>query len=70
MATYTDAEMLEKVREAIYTIMDKGKSYSINGRTYTRQDLTDLADLETRYQKRVDNAAGRSTLFGAYRRPQ
>jgi len=68
MATYTDQQMLDKVREGIFNIVQKGQSYSINGRTYTRQDLGDLESLEKYYQKRVSAGGGRNTNYYAFRR--
>jgi hypothetical protein len=35
----TDAELLEKVRTGIATVIDKGQSVTILGRTYTRPSL-------------------------------
>lgn len=70
MSTYTDTQMYEQVRNAIYSIVTKGKSYTIGDRTYTRHDLKDLQELETYYKKRADAAGGRTTNYAAFQRPQ
>ena len=57
MATYTDAQLLESVREAINTIATGAQSYSIAGRTYTRGNLKELMELEKTLQRRVNTAA-------------
>ena len=55
VTAHTDAEMLALIRDAIYQIVEKGSAaYTINGRSYTRQDIDRLNRLEKYYQARVD----------------
>ena len=65
MATYTDAQLLEKVRECIAalttittgadgTIRPPAKSYTIYGRTYTAVDLSALVDWEKKLQAKIN----------------
>lgn len=55
MAAATDAEMLVKVNEAIQAVL-LGKSYAINGRTMTREDLSALLKAEQFYTDRIARA--------------
>ena len=63
MATYTDAQLLESVREAINTIASGAQSYSVGGRTYNRGELSTLMELEKTLTMRVNTAGqGSGTL--------
>ena len=54
MATYTDAEMLEAVREAIRGNIEKLQSYVTGtGRSARRYSLSELLALEKYYTARV-----------------
>ena len=60
MATYTDAELLEKVRQAIADRMDGKvvKSYSAQGVRLDRDPLSELAKLEKELQEKINAASG------------
>lgn len=57
MATYTDLEMYEAVRDASYNLLSKAKTVTIGSRTYTRHDLPELRALEKDYKAQVDAAS-------------
>jgi len=57
MATYTDAQMLEKVQTAIAAILDGAQSTSIGERVYTRASLATLTNLEQYYQSKIAAAS-------------
>lgn len=57
--TYTDAELLVEVRAAIASAL-ANKSYSINGRSFTRQDLSQLRDMEKHYEAKIARTSGRT----------
>lgn len=57
--SYTDAEMLAFVKQAIVEILAGAQSYSLpDGRTWTGADLDKLAKMERVYQSRVDASTG------------
>jgi len=58
MATYTDAELLESVREGINTIASGAQSYKVGDRVYERADLGQLMSLEKTLSQRIKTAAG------------
>lgn len=66
--TYTDAEMLDLVREAIIKVSVHGQSYMIAGRTYTRANLTELENLRQKIEARVNGAASGIATAHARRR--
>ena len=69
MATYTDQQMLEQVREAIFAALNH-QSYSINGRSFTRQNLSELQKMEDYYAAKVARAAGkRAPAVARFREP-
>lgn len=55
MTTPTDTELLDKVKEAMSTLLDGGvvKSYSINGRQLEHFSLKELMDLRTQLQVNI-----------------
>lgn len=55
MAALTDAQMLTMVNEAIQAVL-LGKSYEINGRRMTREDLDKLLKAEQFYTDRIARA--------------
>ena len=44
--TFTNAELLKLVRLAIANVLVGGASYAINGRSFTRADLSELRKTE------------------------
>ena len=59
MAIYTDAQILEAIREALYgTLSRNAKAITIGGRSLTSFSLKELMDLEKQFQTRVAEAAG------------
>lgn len=59
MATYTNTQILEATREAIYNLTVGGvQSYTILNRTVTKLDLKELRDQEAYYQKLVNQENG------------
>lgn len=65
MASYTDKEILEAIRSAIYGNADRGaQSISINGRTISSFSFTELIAAEKYYAGKVAKAssAGRSAV--------
>lgn len=59
MTVPTDSEMLDAVKTAIYQLTLGGvQSYTINGRTVTRMNLTELRTLRQDLELRVAQAAG------------
>jgi len=70
MATYTDQELLDAVREAIRDAVVAGSAtLTIHGRTIGRHSLDELHRLETYYAQRVDGASARRPAVGAFRKP-
>lgn len=68
--TYTDQEMLTEIRAAIFAAVNN-KAYSIGGRSYTRQDLTQLRQLEDYYTSKVAAATGSlSPTVARFRTPE
>lgn len=57
MATKSFQEQLEEVQAAITTIVTKGQSYTIEGRTYTRADLNALIRYEKYLRTQADRAS-------------
>ena len=64
MATYTDQQMLDSIRSAIYEITSGGaQSYRLaSGHQVTRADLATLHAMEKEYQARVSAAASGTTI--------
>jgi len=63
MATYTDQQMLDSIREAIVKVAESGQSYRLaSGAQVTRADLTRLEAMEQTYQDRVNDAANGTTI--------
>jgi len=64
MATYTDQQMLDSIRSAIYQITSCGaQSYRLaSGYEVTRADLATLNTMEKEYSARVDAAANGTTI--------
>ena len=57
--TYTDTQMLEEVRAAIFGLVSKDhQSMTIAGDVFTLQDLDKLQRLEGYYQGKVDGSSG------------
>ena len=54
---YTDAELLALVKEAIAVVTKYGKSYVIGGRTFTRENISDLYDLLNELERRISRVA-------------
>jgi hypothetical protein len=53
--SYTDAQMLAFVKQAIIEVVAGGQSYALpGGRQWTGADLAKLHAMETAYQSRVD----------------
>lgn len=54
MPTYTDQQILDAAREAMFNIVSGGgQSYSINGRTFSALNLKDLESLIAYYERRI-----------------
>jgi len=53
----TAAELLAKVETAIDGILERGQSYTINGRTYTRANLAELRRFRKELEVEVEKAA-------------
>ena len=63
MALTEAATMLENVRNAINTILNKGKIVVLNGRRYERQSIKELMDLEVYYKGLVQSESTGSTFL-------
>ena len=64
MATYTDQEILDKIREAIYDAVSDGFAMlMIGGRQTSRLSLRELRDMEAYYQRRVAAASRKRVLL-------
>lgn len=73
MQTITDAQMLKAIRHAIAHIAVGGQSYMINGRQFTRADLSKLEELKERYETLVaeaGSATGTLTAYASFNRQQ
>ena len=69
VTTGTDQDLLDLVRQAIATILATGQSYTIRNRTFTRADITELTNIETKLQLRVTRATkGMSKNLVRFRR--
>ena len=63
---YTDAELLALVKEAIAVVTKYGKSYVIGGRTFTRENISDLYDL---LPTALNCGSGKSECDGGFATP-
>lgn len=65
----TTSELLAEVDTAIEAILQKGQSYTINGRTFTRANLGELRRFrqELRAQDATDSSGGIRVRYGVPR---
>lgn len=71
MATYTDAEILESIREAIKGTADRGaKQISIAGRSISSFTFAELIEAEKYYANKVAAVAGQGqAVVTKFRKP-
>lgn len=63
----TDAQILASARDALKAILDgKAASYSINGRTYAAQNITELRNLIRDYESKVARATRGAFELGSF----
>lgn len=68
MPVPTDQQILDALRTAFHEIAVGGAaSYTVNGRTWTGQNLTELQKLITVYEARVNASTRRTFAVGQFR---
>jgi hypothetical protein len=68
MATYTDQQILDAVREAIHAKLVGGaiQSYSIGGRNIQHMSLESLQKLEKDFQNRIAASSGSGRTYAKF----